>query len=168
MSKLNLPRPSPGTRVTTVLGSLCAAGAVCYVAAVGGSLLPAAPAAPESGAINTVSGRSSIPQGPQGTLQIHVTDEARAYVQNLTCTGDPEADPEACTALARQIAEEEIEDPFEEVAKGAVCTEMSYGPQTAVITGTWEGEKVDTRLNREDSCEEARWQRLTPLTDPLS
>lgn len=56
---------------------------------------------------------------------------------------------------------------FTEVREGTVCTDKVYGPQEATVTGTWEGQEVETTLNRKGSCEEARWQRLRAITDQV-
>jgi hypothetical protein len=41
---------------------------------------------------------------------------------------------------------------------------MVYGgPQTARITGTWEGGPVDATLSRTNGCEIARWKALRGL-----
>ncbi|WP_026122375.1 hypothetical protein [Nocardiopsis halotolerans] len=60
-----------------------------------------------------------------------------------------------------------IEYLFTEVREGTVCTDEVYGPQEARISGTWEGQEVETTLSRKGSCEEARWQRLRMLTEQL-
>ena len=57
---------------------------------------------------------------------------------------------------------------FTEVREGMVCTDNVYGPQEATITGVWEGQEIETTLSRKGSCEEARWQRLSVLTDQIS
>lgn len=130
--------------------------------------------------------------GPVGTLRIQVTDRHHAWVQTLECRGDLEQDPAACSAMAEVAAEmaedptiaeptteeedaesEASEDPeelkghplFAEISDGTVCTDKVYGPQQAGIEGTWEGREIDTSLTRRGSCEEARWQRLIPLTE---
>ncbi|WP_270070535.1 hypothetical protein [Streptomonospora mangrovi] len=141
---------------------------------MGGSMTaPEPPAAADSEA-DRVSDLSTLPEAPVGDLRIQVVDEGHAYVQNLECSGDPDSDPGACAEIARVAAEWAEDDdqasadnPFAEVARGSVCTEREYGPQEAVITGTWQGEEVSTELNRADSCEEARWQRLRAVTAPL-
>ncbi|WP_046471425.1 hypothetical protein [Allosalinactinospora lopnorensis] len=173
MSKLNPSRGFRGTIGTAMLASLCCAGAAAYALGVGSSLvsLPERPQA-EGAEVETVSELSEdgTPEAPIGQLQVRVSDRERAYIQNLTCTGDREADPAACAEIAQsqsQAAEDGAGDPFSEVDDSAVCTDKVYGPQEAVITGTWKGEEIEVSLSREGSCEEARWQRLTPLTDPL-
>ena len=127
MSKVNPRQGSSGSIGTAVLGSLCLGGALAYAFAVGGSLMaqqqPGSPTNPE---VDTVSELSSLPEAPVGRLQIQVIDQGRAYVQNLTCEGDPESDPAACAEIA-QIAAEQTEDqdgaenPFAEVIGDAVC-----------------------------------------------
>ncbi|WP_067604796.1 hypothetical protein [Nocardiopsis listeri] len=127
--------------------------------------------------------------GPTGTLRIQVTDRHHAWVQTLECTGDLAEDPAACTAMA-EVAAGMAEDPtitespaeeedaesegsekpvghplFAEISDGTVCTDKVYGPQQAGIEGVWEGREIDTSLTRRGSCEEARWQRLIPLTE---
>lgn len=127
--------------------------------------------------------------GPTGTLRIQVTDRHHAWVQTLECTGDLDEDPAACTAMA-EVAAGMAEDPtitespaeeedaesegsekpvghplFAEISDGTVCTDKVYGPQQAGIEGVWEGREIDTSLTRRGSCEEARWQRLIPLTE---
>ena len=72
----------------------------------------------------------------------------------------PEDDPQP-------LPENGAEALFTEVREGTVCTDNVYGPQEATITGVWEGQEVDTTLTRKGSCEEARWQRLSVLTDQL-
>lgn len=137
----------------------------------------------------------TVERGPTGQLRIQVSDRDRAWVQTLLCTGDLEKDPAACAELA-QAAEEfhadtgnpvtgaeeaysegggepskadaaGAEELFTEVREGTVCTDEMYGPQEATIEGTWEGEEVETTLSRQGSCEEARWQRLRPLTEQI-
>ncbi|HJE57079.1 MAG TPA: hypothetical protein K8V84_00985 [Nocardiopsis listeri] len=127
--------------------------------------------------------------GPVGSLRVQVTDRHHAWVRTLECTGDLDQDPAACTAMA-EVAAGMAEDPtiseptteeedaesedseeavghplFAEISDGTVCTDKVYGPQQAGIEGVWEGREIDTSLTRRGSCEEARWQRLVPLTE---
>ncbi|GHD36721.1 hypothetical protein [Nocardiopsis kunsanensis] len=66
-----------------------------------------------------------------------------------------------------EAPEQGTEVLFTEVRDGTVCTDTVYGPQEATVTGVWEGQEIDTSLSRQGSCEEARWQRLRPLTEEL-
>ncbi|RCV52219.1 hypothetical protein [Marinitenerispora sediminis] len=167
MLKLNPRRESSGSIGTAVLGTLCFGGAVGYVAVVGASLVSLSVAGPPLEDVRSMSAMNGLPTGPIGSLRIVVDTGDEVYEQELTCTGDAATDPVVCADLARDAEQEDAADPFEEVAPGAICTETTYGGQSATVTGTWNGTRVETELNRQGSCQEARWQRLESLTDPL-
>jgi Subtilisin inhibitor-like len=63
----------------------------------------------------------------------------------------------ACSKLAR------LKQPFAEVPKGVMCTQVFGGPQTARVRGTYEGIQIQTSFSRRNGCETARWQRLAFL-----
>jgi hypothetical protein len=46
------------------------------------------------------------------------------------------------------------------------CTQIYGGPQTAVVTGTLGGEKVDRRFTRTNGCELADFARASRLLQP--
>ncbi|MFW5419744.1 hypothetical protein J0910_24295 [Nocardiopsis sp. CNT-189] len=184
MAKQNLRPRTPRRAVgSTVLGAMCAGGALVWAFIAGVSLMPASTPSdqPQGSELDMVSGSSSdaappVVESPEGRLQIQVSSEDRAYIQNLTCTGDAVEDPALCRELAsiadeqkREAEEQETEvGLFDEVPAEAVCdADRAYGPGEARITGEWEGEEIDTALNRADSCEEVRWQRLLPLLEPM-
>ena len=61
-----------------------------------------------------------------------------------------------------------LDDPFAPLPADAVCTEIYGGPQTARVTGTWDGEPVDLELSRVDGCHIAQWDALgPPLPGPV-
>ncbi|MBR8744299.1 hypothetical protein [Nocardiopsis sp. MG754419] len=178
---------------TKLLAGACCAGAVGYAVFVGPSMLPPPDvettnsSAPEVlSSVMEQSTEQPAENAPSGSLRIQVTDRHHAWVQNLECTGDAEEDPAPCAAMAEVAADmagdptlaEATPDPedtetdaadvdllFAEIRDGTVCTDKVYGPQEAAIEGTWEGHEVDTSLSRRGSCEEARWQRLAPVTE---
>ena len=84
--------------------------------------------------------------------------------------GEPEGagEPEGSGEAGGSDGSEGSDHLFTEVREGTVCTDEVYGPQEAAIEGSWEGEEIDTTLSRQGSCEEARWQRLSALTEQLS
>ena len=43
------------------------------------------------------------------------------------------------------------------------CTQQFGGPETATVTGTFRGEKVNARFSRENGCEISRWQKVEEL-----
>ena len=78
----------------------------------------------------------------------------------LTCyppSGDHPEPAQACAALAEQSA------PFAPLPADLGCTEQYGGPQTARVTGTWDGEPVDLALSRTDGCAITQWDSLGPL-----
>jgi hypothetical protein len=68
--------------------------------------------------------------------------------------------PEAEAACAHMTG---LDDPFAPLADGMACTEQFGGPQTARVTGRWDGEPVDLELSRTDGCRIAQWDSLGPL-----
>ncbi|MEV2275246.1 hypothetical protein AB0I72_06635 [Nocardiopsis sp. NPDC049922] len=175
MSQKHRDHRNRGTLGTALLAGACCAGAVAYALLAGPALLPAedvqATAAMTPDLVGPVAEdtEQTVETGPVGQLRIQVSDRDRAWVRTLDCTGDLEGDPEACSALAQVAAglDEVSEGLFTEVREGMVCTDQVYGPQHATIAGTWEGQEIETTLSRTGSCEEARWQRLRPLTERL-
>ncbi|KWX01619.1 Uncharacterized protein LI90_2651 [Carbonactinospora thermoautotrophica] len=58
-------------------------------------------------------------------------------------------------------------NPFAPVPRDTVCTFVYGGPQTATVTGFWNGRSVDANFNRVGGCEIARWDAIAPVIDPL-
>lgn len=67
----------------------------------------------------------------------------------------PEA---ACRALAEHAAE-----ALPAVPLGQRCAQVHGGPQTATVSGTWQGRLVSSRFSRTNGCETARWDALEGL-----
>ena len=68
---------------------------------------------------------------------------------------------ELCAA-ARSIQELLTTPP----AKDRACTQLYGGPQTAHVTGTIDGRRVDRRFSRTDGCEIADFSRAAGLLRP--
>ncbi|CAA9512517.1 MAG: hypothetical protein AVDCRST_MAG67-2871 [uncultured Solirubrobacteraceae bacterium] len=89
----------------------------------------------------------------------------------LTCRG---ADRRAAGALAGRASGAElcaqargISDLLtSEPDKGRACTQVYGGPETAVVTGTIDGDKVDRRFTRTNGCELADYKRAAGLLQP--
>ncbi|WP_200954972.1 SSI family serine proteinase inhibitor [Aeromicrobium sp. Root236] len=93
-------------------------------------------------------------------LKIILVSDKGADPETYTLTCDPPGGnhpqpAEACAALDAAGAE-----VFEPVPKDQVCTELYGGPQTATVTGTYEGDKVDATFTRTNGCEVDRWEQL--------
>jgi hypothetical protein len=63
----------------------------------------------------------------------------------------------ACLALARLTA------PFAPVPKDEICTQISLGPQEAIVSGTVAGQHVYARLRLNDGCQIERWRRVAAV-----
>ncbi len=94
-------------------------------------------------------------------VHLDLGDGTPAADWTLTCVGlvegsHPQADA-ACAHLAG------MDDPFAPLPQDVACTEQFGGPQTARVTGRWNGEPVDLKLSRSDGCRIAQWDSLGPL-----
>lgn len=86
---------------------------------------------------------------------------------HLTCApeGGDHPDPAKACSVLTEHAQTALLAP-----QDRICTQpdpsdhpnaSNYGgPQTAQVTGTWQGQPVDTRLIRTDGCQIARWDTL--------
>ena len=79
----------------------------------------------------------------------------------LVCAGTATGDhPQAQAACDHLTA---IENPFAPLPDDQICTEIYGGPQTAKVTGVWNGQPVDLELGRRNGCEISQWDSLGPL-----
>ena len=74
-----------------------------------------------------------------------------------TATGDHPQAEAACAHLA------DVADPFAPLPTDLLCAEVYGGPQTATVSGVWNGEPVALELARRNGCEIAQWDSLGPL-----
>jgi hypothetical protein len=79
-----------------------------------------------------------------------------ARVLRLTCHG-PEQGP-ACGAAAGVSDADLAPTPPDRA-----CTQIYGGPETARISGTLRGERIDATYSRINGCEIARWDRVQEL-----
>ena len=54
---------------------------------------------------------------------------------------------------------------FEPVPDDVACTELYGGPETATVSGTLDGRRIDGRFARNNGCEIARWEKVAPLLE---
>ena len=108
------------------------------------------PAAPQT---------ASTPAGSEIELSIrHDDGDGNTQTGTLTCAGGA---PRAAGFLTRRATAEELCAKARAIRallttppdKGRVCTQIYGGPETAHITGTIDGEKVDRRFSRTNGCE---------------
>ncbi|MCO6007404.1 SSI family serine proteinase inhibitor [Actinoallomurus purpureus] len=100
--------------------------------------------------------------GSAAKTRLNITERASQTSQpktwTLTCDpvgGDLPKAKEACAALAAAAAAGK--DPFAPTPKDQMCTQIYGGPETATVTGTWNGKKIDTTFSRRNGCEIKRW-----------
>ena len=103
--------------------------------------------------------------GGTSALTVTVVDAPGAAPRTWTLTCDPPGGDhprpaEACAAI------DAAPDPFAPVPPDRACTMIYGGPQTATVTGTWRGQRVDASYRRTDGCEIARWEALSAVLGP--
>ena len=137
--------------VTAVLGAVVALAAAC------GSQTAASQAAGAAAA------------EPASSLAISVTAAPGATPRHWTLTCGPGGDggthPQpavACATLARAQA------PFAPVRTGIMCSMIYGGPQTAAITGTWDGKRVAADYSMANGCQIARWNKIWKVLDQVN
>lgn len=82
----------------------------------------------------------------------------------LTCDPTGGTHPEAAKACEFLSAgAEQGADPFAPVPPDRACAEVYGGPETATVTGVWQGQPVDAQFSRTDACQTARWDQAAPL-----
>ena len=114
------------------------------------------------------SGTATSPGAAERNLVVDYDPGDGTPVQRYTlfCGDAAQGDhPEPAAACARVLR---MDAPFEPLADDRICTELYGGPQTARITGTWQGDEVDVRLSREDGCAIAQWDALVPLVPEIA
>lgn len=118
---------------------------------------------PAPGGPSAAPSSSPASSDPASTALTIVVDDGAGGVTTWTLTCDPvggdHPDAEAaCRALAQNGAR-----ALPPVPRGRMCTQVFAGPETATVTGTWNGKAVDSRFNRRNGCEIARWKALAGL-----
>ncbi|HEX6197899.1 MAG TPA: SSI family serine proteinase inhibitor [Jiangellaceae bacterium] len=105
---------------------------------------------------------SSDPGEPSTELTVRL-DPGNGDVSEWTITCDPvggtASDPEAACETLESLTPRDVAP----VPKDANCTMQYGGPQTARVTGVWDGTKVDLSFSRQNGCEIARWDAMVPV-----
>jgi hypothetical protein len=102
-----------------------------------------------------------------GLLDVAYDDGAghtRTY--RLTCGAATDSGPATSAACAHL---DTIGGPVPAVPPGQACSMIYGGPQTARVTGNWQGRAVRESYRRTNGCEVARWNRMVPaLPNPVA
>lgn len=101
----------------------------------------------------------------QLSIVLTMGDGAEPVTYDLTCeAGEPVGnstlpDPAAACDVLATNGDLIMEEP----AAGAMCTQLYGGPETAVVTGTLNGNEVDASFSRDNGCSIDRWAMFEPL-----
>ena len=108
-----------------------------------------------------------------GTIELTVLYDdgsGRKTTGSLSCRGadrraegalDGSSSPAELCAQARGIADLLTSEPD----KRRACTQIYGGPETATVTGTIDGDRVDRRFSRTNGCELADYKRAAGLLE---
>ncbi len=109
------------------------------------------------------SDEAAAPGGAGGlaNLVVRVDDDGAKGpdpARRLTVDCASASQSAACGAAAR-VSDADLAPTPGKIA----CTQLYGGPETASISGTLRGEKVDASFSRVNGCEIARWEHVRPL-----
>jgi hypothetical protein len=151
-------RPSRTTRGRRRIATLLSLAALpILLVACGSSSSTVTPAAPSSQSGSSVNTNLTI-----------VVDDGTGKTTTWTLTCDPAGGTHpnpsaACAALAAKG-----KTALPPVAKGLMCSQIFGGAQTAKITGTWNGDAVNSEFSRVNGCQVSRWKALEGLLPAIS
>jgi len=143
------------------------AAAIAALALLAGAALGACGEADEPAAQRTATAPGDVIE----LTVLYDDGSGRKTTGTLTCRGadrraagalDGRASAAELCAQARGNAELLTSKPD----RGRTCTQIYGGPETAVVTGTIGGEKVDRRFTRTNGCELADFSRVSRLLQP--
>ena len=112
------------------------------------SLTTSEPASGEAGDVGPVDLTAVVDDGTGTTTTYTLTCEPAG--------GDVPQPEVACEQISTTAAL-----PFDPVDPDMMCTQVYGGPQTATVTGTINGEQVESTFSRVNGCEISRWDALT-------
>jgi hypothetical protein len=127
-----------------------------------------APGTPQPSPSGTLTGRPVAP-GTKLSIVVRMSPSAKPVTYTLGCSPPGGTVPhaaDACAALVRAAAVKGG-DPFAPTPKGQMCTQIFGGPQTATVTGTWNGKPVHATFSRKNGCEVKRWNDIAAIFGPL-
>jgi hypothetical protein len=110
------------------------------------------------------SGETTVSDSPSPATDLTIVFDdgsGSAKTWQLTCdpAGGTHPDPEA----ACRVLETNGAAALPPVPKDKACTQIYGGPETATITGTWQGNQVTSRFARNDGCQISRWKLMEGL-----
>lgn len=170
MIREHQPRPRL-SRMNLLLGAGVLLLAVAGCGAENGGPAPGSTsAAPTPEATAGTPEASASPGGgatadSQLTVIVTAGDDVEPVTYELACAaGSPVGesalpDPAAACAVLAEHGDLIMTEPDPD----AMCTMQYGGPETAVVTGTLDGEQINASFSRENGCEIDRWGMFEPL-----
>jgi Subtilisin inhibitor-like len=119
------------------------------------------PQSPSSSSPDPTSSGSSAEPGDTDLTIVINDGSGSTKTWRLTCNpaGGTHPDPRAaCEALETNGAA-----ALPPVPKDKACTQIYGGPETATISGTWQGQRVMSTFARNDGCQISRWKLMAGL-----
>lgn len=105
---------------------------------------------------------TSAEPGGGTDLTIVVRDgSGKTSTWRLTCDPPSGTHPDPKTAC--RVLEDTGAAALPPVPKDKACTQIYGGPETATITGTWQGNKIVSEFARNDGCQINRWKLMEGL-----
>jgi hypothetical protein len=125
----------------------------------------AACAAPAGSSAGPSSTSSASAAAEDLVISLDRGDGTEPERYTLRCGDSPDGDhPDAAAACSHLAG---LAAPFAPLPGDMMCTEQYGGPETAHITGRWNGEPVDLELSRTDGCRISQWESLGPVLPPV-
>jgi Subtilisin inhibitor-like len=127
----------------------------------------AGPSGPTPGTTMPVTPSEQATPAPTAETDLTIvlnTGSGSTRTWRLTCKppGGTHPDPKAaCRALESNGAV-----ALPPVPKDKACTQIYGGPETASITGTWQGQRVMSTFARNDGCQISRWKLMEGVLPP--
>ncbi len=99
------------------------------------------------------------------TISVTLTDGGVTSTYRISCLGDTATltgDPAPATAdrMCLALNADPVEERLVAGDPGGACTLQYGGPETATVTGTFDGAEVDTAFHRTDGCGIGDWTLL--------
>jgi hypothetical protein len=114
---------------------------------------------------------ASIVTTPSTSLQVSFYPEGRGVGKPAPTTWSLRCNPTAGTLPRRAAACERLgkmSAPFAPLGKGIACTDIYGGPQEAVVSGRYRGNRIWVVLKATNGCEIARWNKLQFLVGGIA
>jgi hypothetical protein len=117
---------------------------------------------------SATAGPDSLAAAGSGRLTVEVDpgDGSPPQTWTLTCNGAGEGTHPRAEAACAHL--QSMDAPFAPLPDDVMCTEIYGGPQTARISGRWQGQPVDLALSRSNGCLTSQWDGLVPVVPAVS